>query len=78
MIEFKMNCDSCYEVSVFCSGQVSKLRSMSCVFVSDVSACSGGSGSYRDDPAGPTAGLAEPVPCDDMPAVSGAAGGRGA
>lgn len=44
---------------------------------SDVSACSGGSGSYREDPAGPTAGLAEPVPCDDMPTVSGAAGGRG-
>lgn len=44
---------------------------------SDVSACSGGSGSYREDPAGPTAGLAEPVPCDGMPAVSGAAGGRG-
>lgn len=38
---------------------------------------SGASGSYREDPAGPTAGLAEPVPCDDMPAVSGAAGGRG-
>lgn len=35
------------------------------------------SGSYRDDPAGPTAGLAEPVPCEGMPAVSGAAGGRG-
>lgn len=35
------------------------------------------SGSYREDPAGPTAGLAEPVPCDDMPAVSRAAGGRG-
>lgn len=44
---------------------------------SHVSACPGCSGSYRDDPAGPTAGLAEPVPCDDMPAVSGAAGGRG-
>lgn len=41
---------------------------------SDVSACSG---SYREDPAGPTASLAEPVPCDDMPAVSGATGGRG-
>lgn len=39
-----------------------------------VSACSG---SYRDNPAGPTAGLAEPVPRDGMPAVSGAAGGRG-
>lgn len=44
---------------------------------SDVSVYSCGSGSYREDPAGPTAGLAEPVPCDDMPAVSGAAGGRG-
>lgn len=44
---------------------------------SHVSGVSGCSGSYREDPAGPTAGLAEPVPCDDMPAVSGAAGGRG-
>ncbi len=44
---------------------------------SDVSACSGGSGSYREDPAGPTAGLAKPVPCEDMPAVSGAAWGSG-
>lgn len=42
-----------------------------------MSVYSGASGSYREDPAGPTAGLAEPVPCDDMPAVSGAAGGRG-
>lgn len=53
-----------------------------CVFYPDyrqsvVSVYPGGSGSYREDPAGPTAGLAEPVPCDDMPAVSGAAGGRG-
>lgn len=35
------------------------------------------SGNYRQDPAGPTAGLTEPMPCDDMPAVSRAAGGRG-
>ncbi|TNN54118.1 hypothetical protein EYF80_035677 [Liparis tanakae] len=34
-------------------------------------------GNYREDPAGPAARLAEPVPRDDMPAVSGAAGGRG-
>lgn len=38
---------------------------------------SGCSDSYRGDPTGPTAGLAEPVPRDDMPAVSGAAGGNG-
>lgn len=38
---------------------------------------SGGSGSYREDPAGPAARPAEPVPRDDMPTVSGAAGGRG-
>lgn len=44
---------------------------------SDFSACLGGSGSYREDPAGTTASLAEPVPCDDMPAVTGAAGGGG-
>ena len=40
-----------------------------------VLSCCGGSGSYRDGPTGPTPSLAEPVPCDDMPAVSVAAGG---
>lgn len=37
----------------------------------------GSFGSYREDPTGPMAGLAEPVSCDDMPAVRRAAGGLG-
>lgn len=65
-----------YELFQFSAQLLTAVFSVDCVCLIQCGpACSGGS--YREDPAGPTAGLAEPVPCDDMPAVSGAAGGRG-
>ena len=47
------------------------------VSVPALSWCRQLSGSYPVDLAGPTAGLAEPLPRDDMPALSGPTVGRG-